>query len=60
MRAQVVGTSLIPKRMFPTARESLRMAVCLPPGGDWMSAMDDPLTRRLVAKAKMMSFFIIY
>ena len=55
----MVGISLIPKSMLPTALESLRIGVCLPPGGDWMSATDKPPIKRLVVRAKTMNFFIL-
>lgn len=56
---QVVGISLIPNRILPTALESLLMGVCLPPGGDWMSPNDNPPIKRLVARVNAMNFFIL-
>ena len=56
---QVLGISLIPNRILPTALESLRIGVCLPPGGDWISPRDNPPIKRLVARVNTMNFFIL-
>ena len=57
--AQVLGISLIPNRILPTALESLRIGVCLPPGGYWISPRDNPPIKRLVARVNTMNFFIL-